>query len=104
MPRIRERETEKASWSKEVLESAIKAVQDGKSIRTASKSFSIPFSTLQERISKGQTEGPKLGRNAIFTEEQEEVTADHAKLLANLFYRLSPVQLRRIAFEFAETK
>jgi hypothetical protein len=61
MPRIRERETEKASWSKEVLESAIKTVQGGKSIRSALKSFNIPFNTLQERTSKGQTEGPKLG-------------------------------------------
>jgi hypothetical protein len=66
-PRIRERKTEKASWSKEVLESAIKAVQGGKPIRSASKSFNIPFSTFQERISKGQTEGPKVGRNAVFT-------------------------------------
>jgi hypothetical protein len=48
MPRITERETEKAIWSEEVLESAIKADQDGKSIRSASKSLNIPFSTLQE--------------------------------------------------------
>jgi hypothetical protein len=61
MPRITDRETEKASWWKEFLESAIKAVQDSKSIISVSKSFNIPFSTLQERISEGHTEGPKLG-------------------------------------------
>lgn len=33
MPRIRERETGKARLLKKVLESAIRAVQDGKSIR-----------------------------------------------------------------------
>jgi hypothetical protein len=63
---------------------------------------SSPFSTLQERISKGKAEGPKLGRSAVFTKEQEEAIANHAKLLASLYHGLSPVQLRRIAFEFAE--
>jgi hypothetical protein len=43
----------------------------------------------------------KLGRNAVFTKEQEEANTNHAKLLANLFYVLNPVQPRRIAFEFA---
>jgi transposase len=104
MPRTRQRKTKKkkASWSKEILESAIKAVQDGKPIRSVSKSFNIPFSTLQEQISKDKTEGPKLGRSAVFTEEQEEGIANHAQLLGRLFHGLTPVQLHRIAFEFAE--
>jgi hypothetical protein len=101
MPRNGQRKTRKASWSKEILESTIKAVQDGKSIRSVSKSFNIPFSILQQRISKGKTEGLKLGRSAVFTEEQEAIT-NHAKLFASLFHGLSPVLLPRIAFEFAE--
>jgi hypothetical protein len=57
---------------------------------------------LQEQIAKGKTEGPKLGGSAVFIKEQEEAIANHAKLLARLFHGLSPVWLRRIAFEFAE--
>jgi hypothetical protein len=46
IPHKRDRETEKASWSKEILQSANTAVQDDKSVRKPPELFSNPFSTL----------------------------------------------------------
>jgi hypothetical protein len=65
------------------------------------KSSNIAFSTLQERISEGQTKSPKLERNVVFTKEQLPVTS-RVKLLAKLFDRVCSLQLRRVAFEFAK--
>lgn len=52
MPKLRVRTTEKASWSSDSLEKAIKLVDGGSSIRNAAKVMGIPFSSLQKRIKK----------------------------------------------------
>lgn len=44
----------------------------------------------------------KLGRNSVFTLEQEGSVAKHVMLLAKMFHDLNPVQLRHIVFDFAE--
>jgi hypothetical protein len=46
IPHNRDRDTEKASWSKEILQSANPAVQDSKSARKPPELFNNPFSTL----------------------------------------------------------
>jgi hypothetical protein len=65
-------------------------------------SFNIPSDTLQERVSKGKSGNSKLGRNSLFTSGQEERIATHVTLIAKLFHGVNPVQLHRIAFDFAE--
>ncbi|KAJ8939093.1 hypothetical protein NQ318_003206 [Aromia moschata] len=94
MPRNRLRTTTKAKWTKEDFEKAVEAVLNGGSIRSASKAFKIPFSTLQERIKKNiPISGPSLGRHATFSPEQEHAMAENIKLLAKLYYGLSPLQM-----------
>lgn len=103
MPRNRPRTTTKAKWSKEDLGNAVQAVRDGQSIRKVSKIFSIPFSTLQERIKKNiPITGPSLGRHSTFSQEKEKGMAENIKLLAKLFYGLSPLEVRRAAYAYAE--
>jgi hypothetical protein len=46
MPQNRDIEREKAIWSKEILQSANRAVQGGKSVRKLPELFNNPFSTL----------------------------------------------------------
>ena len=101
MPRTSKRTTDKGSWSQEQLESAMKQVRDGSSIRSVSKITGIPFSSLQERMKKGDVRKPSLGRSTTFTTAQEEEMAQHVKLLANMFYGVSPHDISRAAFEFA---
>lgn len=66
MPRKWVRTTQKAKWTAEQLEQAIKAVNEGMSIRKASKTYDIPFSTLQERLKSGNVDAPTLGRKCDF--------------------------------------
>lgn len=96
------RRTDKAKWTAEDLKAAIQAIVEGRTIRSVCKSSGIPFSTLQERLKKGQCSAPKLGRQSVFTSDQEISIAEHIKTLANMFYGLTPCDLRRAAFEFAE--
>lgn len=102
MPRNHIRLTNKAQWTPEQLSIAINEVQNGKSIRTAAKDHGIPFSTLQERLKKSVTCGPRLGRKSVFHSDQEASIVTHLKTLANMYYGLTPLQFRKVAFEFAE--
>lgn len=103
MPRHRNRTTTKGKWTKEDLVKAIEAVSAGNSLRSTAKKFDIPFSTLQDRIKKDvPITGPSLGRHTTFSPEVEKGMAENIKLLAKLFYGLSPLQVRNAAFIYAE--
>lgn len=102
MPRNTQRTTEKAQWTSDALLTAIAAVKSGVSIRRAAKDHSIPFSTLQERIKSADVTGPRLGRKAVFSPEQEASIVKQLITLSNMYYGLTPLQLRKVAFEYAE--
>lgn len=52
-------------------------VQKGMSIRKAAKTFNFAFSTLQERIIKGDSVlGPWMGKKLIFSAEEERDIAE----------------------------
>lgn len=102
MPRNFERTTTRGSWTQQNLQDALNAIENGTSINAASKLYKIPFSTLQERKKKGLAAKPSLGRNSIFTEEQEIALANRIKLMSDIFYGLSALEVRRAAFDFAE--
>ncbi|KAJ3661675.1 hypothetical protein Zmor_006062 [Zophobas morio] len=105
MPRTYKRKTNKASWTADGLQMAINSVtQAGVKIRQSAKMYNIPFSTLQIRLKKQQfASGPKLGRNSVFSEEEEQSIANHVKMMGKLFYGLTPKQLHRVAYDYAET-
>ncbi|KAG7294875.1 hypothetical protein JYU34_002823 [Plutella xylostella] len=102
MPKVRVRTTEKASWSPDSLNKAIRLIDGGSSIRNAAKVMGIPFSSLQKRIKKGSTLAPHLGRFTVFSREQEAELANLVKKMANIFYGCTANQIRRVAFEYAE--
>lgn len=102
MVRNYKRVTKRGTWTKEMLSDALENVKNGQSIRSASIQFGIPFASLHDRVKKGHIKGPKIGRRAVFTPQQESKIADHLKMLANMFYGLSPIDFRRAAFEYAE--
>lgn len=110
MVRNYKRKTDKKSWTRERLANALKAIRVGSKIRAAARNFDIPESTLRDHL-KGNNEevlaerAPKkdnLGRNPVFTREQEQEIVDHVVTLGNLFYGVTPRELRRMAFDFAE--
>lgn len=101
MPRNRIRTTDKAKWTSEQIQQAMKAVNEGTSIRKASKQYGIPFSTLQERLKSGIVDAPTLGRKCDFPPNHEQELAEHVKMLSKVFYGMTTVQLRRTAYEYA---
>lgn len=104
MPKVRPRKTSKANWSIANLKKAVELIDEqGYSIRKAAKTMNIPFSSLQKRYVKKTVKEPRLGRTAVFTPEIEEEFADTIKKMANVFYGCTANQIRKVAFEYAET-
>ncbi|XP_022163930.1 uncharacterized protein LOC111029276 [Myzus persicae] len=102
MPRTYIRKTTKGSWNTEDLVQAINVVANKEmSMRKAAKKFNIPYSTLQERINHSNYQPPRLGCMSVFSSSNEQEIADHVIKLANLFYGLTPLQLRAAAYTFA---
>lgn len=104
MPKVRVRITEKASWSSDSLEKGVQLIeQQGFSIRKAAKTVGIPFSSLQKRYKNKSNLGPRLGRSTIFSSEVENEIANVVKKMANIFYGCTSNQIRKVAFEYAES-
>lgn len=91
----------KVKWNQDDLSRAFKLVEDGTAIREAARTCGIPFSTLQERLKHKNCESPSLGRNPVFTREQEAEMADQVKFLGKIFYGCTSIQIRKMAYEYA---
>lgn len=102
MVRSRKRTTEKAAWTEEKLAEAISAVKEGRKLREVSRSYKIPLTTLHDRIKSGDVKPPQMGRKSVFTPIQEKEMADHILLLAKVFHGITPMELRKLAYEYAE--
>ncbi|KAI4463334.1 hypothetical protein MML48_4g00018576 [Holotrichia oblita] len=102
MPRKWVRQTRRGSWTEQNMKDALKFIDDGNSVSAASRTFKIPFSTLQERRKLNKDTKPLLGCKATFTSDQEEALSSRIKFLSDVFYGLSANEVRRAAFEFAQ--
>lgn len=92
MPKARVRKTNKASWPEAAMRGAIQAVREGSKVREASRKYSVPFSSLRDRLNKGYY-APSMGRNAIFSKEQEAEIKKQLLTLSQMFYGLTPLQV-----------
>lgn len=99
MPRSYKRKTTIGGWSEELLIAAVDLVLKK---NLACVKQQTPFSTLQKRIKSNNSGPPSLGCTPIFTPQQEYDMAEHIKNLAELFYGLTPLQLRQAAFDYVE--
>ncbi|KAI4463333.1 hypothetical protein MML48_4g00005449 [Holotrichia oblita] len=102
MPRKWVRQTRRGSWTEQNMKDALKFIDDGNSVSAASRTFKIPFSTLQERRKLNKDTKPLLGCKATFTSDQEEALSSRIKFLSDVVYGLSANEVRRAAFEFAQ--
>ncbi|XP_052739730.1 uncharacterized protein LOC112049361 [Bicyclus anynana] len=101
MPRNRNQGL-KVNWSQNDITRAFKLVEEGTPIREAARFTGIPFSTLQERLKKKNSELPSLGRNPVFSKEQEAEMAEQVKFLGKIFYGCTSIQIRKMAYEYAD--
>jgi hypothetical protein len=102
MPRTYIRKTEKSKWTEEDLKTVIAAIQSGRKIREVRRSYNIPEATLRDKLKTNVNTKMKLGRKPVFSSEQEAVIKSHVIKLANMFFGITPIELRRLAYHFAE--
>ena len=101
MPRNYTRKTQKNSWDPDKLQIALREIAKGRKIREVGRAFNIPESTLRKQ-KNAETHGTRLGCEAIFSPETEKQLKDYVLTLAKLFHGLTPLQLRKLAFRYAE--
>ncbi|KAF2881048.1 hypothetical protein ILUMI_25126 [Ignelater luminosus] len=99
MPKKNEKSTNKASWSIKTMKAGLKAVTSGKSIRKSAARFDIPFSKLEDRVKAGKCYGPSLEKKCVFREDEKKEIKQHVVLLSKLYFGLTVMGLRRLAFE-----
>lgn len=111
MPRNYKRTTNRQSWDEENMKRAIMEVIEGNSgYRVASRNFSVPQSTLEDRVKKYRknknlkTAAEKgLGRfKTIFSAQQENMICKHIKDLEAQLFGLTYRDVRHLAFGMAE--
>ena len=82
-------------FTEEAVISAIDAVKrKGMSLRRASEMFSVPKSTLAYRAKLADDAVPQVGRPCVFTQEEEEIFAQHLVTVANWGFPFSKLDLR----------
>ncbi|KAK6972849.1 flocculation protein FLO11, partial [Biomphalaria glabrata] len=104
MVRNYQRKTQRASYGAQNLTEALTALNDGVSLKTTSKKFNIPPKTLRRhRDSKVQKPGSIiLGRfRRDFSEAEELDLVDIITKMEQSVFRLSPLDIRKLAYEFA---
>lgn len=105
-----EEKNKKGRWDQKKLQTAIdKILSKELSLRVASSRYSIPKSTLHDKISsikRGEevTLIPKLGRfTNTFSPEYEQVLVNHVKDLSNRCLPLMRKEFLKLAFDLAES-
>ncbi|KAJ8933909.1 hypothetical protein NQ314_013710 [Rhamnusium bicolor] len=99
----------------DVMLRAVKAVKiDHRSLRETSRDFKIPLMTLRRYCQKFSNEEIKAGNapntvvgyianRQVFTSEQKTQLSDYVKKAADIYFGLSPKEVRRMAFLFASS-
>lgn len=113
MPRVRIRKTEKGTKPIATYEEGYKeVVENGNSIRSAAEKVGVHYVSLSRFIKKKKkpmeeesaspvTMGYRCVRR-VFNEEQEKSMVDYIIKTANIFFGLSPIEIRRLAFQLAQ--
>lgn len=107
MPRNRVRRTGIGLTSQDQMEAAINLVKDGMKIRAAAKCKKIPYTTLYRYIKKSKSAlgpvrlTPNYCVNRVFTDEQEQSLVDYIIKCSQMFYGLTPIDVRTLAYEMS---
>ena len=88
------------------MEGAIASVHSGSfSIRKAAIQFDIPNSTLERHVNQ-KVQNPGIqswgGRSPVLNEDLENELEEYALKMQAMFHGLTPVDLRKLAFDLAE--
>lgn len=112
MPRNRQRKTEIGLHTEEQMRNALNMIVEGQTIRAVSKLTKIPFTTLQryyKKLSNSLAQDPtssisltpNYAVRKIFTSTQEKAIADYIIKCSQMFYGLTTIDSRKLAYEMA---
>ena len=107
--RTYKRKTKMQSWSRENLRIAMEQTQaKNTTVQNASRDYNIPLNALKRSAkhanNKENVSDIKLGRfTCTFFPELEKVFVQNLLEMDKVYIGLSPMELRRLAFRFAET-
>lgn len=95
----------KSTWKLDNMQRAVDAVESGNlSLRKATVTYGVPFTTLQRHVKKGVKEPGKLGRfRSVFATEYEGEIKKHILEMQERFYGLCTTDVRRLAYQLAES-
>jgi hypothetical protein len=105
MPRNYHRKTDRASWSASALEQALRSIkQSEKTIGEAAVEYGIPKTTLHRHLRGKSMKKPGIasGRCPVLNDKFEQELVDHIKHMQRIMFGLTPMEVRRIAFQLAE--
>uniref|UniRef100_A0A6P7F2K4 Uncharacterized protein LOC114325922 n=1 Tax=Diabrotica virgifera virgifera TaxID=50390 RepID=A0A6P7F2K4_DIAVI len=108
--RTYQRKSDKGKTALDIMQRAVSTVlNNGRSVNSVAKDFLIPQKTLHRHVVKARSNGGNVklervgyfnGQN-IFSEEQETLLANYLKQASDIYYGLTPKQLRKFAFQYA---
>lgn len=99
-----------------MMSMAVNEVLDGASTASTSDKYEIPRMTLSDHVRRrrtelaeaagdglivGEAQTDKLHSRSIFTMKQEKELADYVKKCSEIYYGLSNIELRKLAFDCA---
>ncbi|XP_025192175.1 uncharacterized protein LOC112592366 [Melanaphis sacchari] len=109
MVRNYKRKTDRGHTSEDVMERAVKIIINEKcSYKSVSDDFNIPVKTLS-RYCKKYINNSEIFKNSVgytkprqvFSLVEEEELANYIKKAADIYFGLSPKEVRRLAFDYA---
>lgn len=89
-------------WSQENLTSAIEAIENGSSVRSAANAYNIPRKTLERRYKCGKTLKGNMGPESLLGKDNERRLVRHIKDMQNRGFPLTRDDVRTIAFHFTK--
>lgn len=102
-----QRKSTRQSWSEQDMQQAIDAVTEKRmGWLLASKTYNVPFTTLRRRVGglQGSSKGYLGGHKVTFSKTLEAELVNHIKNLETMFFGLSTLDVRKLAFQIAEAK
>lgn len=106
--RTYKRKSNRGRTSSDSMNAAIKEVmEEGKKCRAVAKASNISEATLRRYCSKVRAAGAveivgSYGNRCVFNKAEEASLVDYAKKAASLFYGLSTMQARKLAYDYAQ--
>ena len=89
-------------WTSENMEKAMKAVFDGMSITTASRTLAVPRKTLDDRVKGRVIHGKSPGLSTALSQEEEKSLKEYILYMSTSGFPLTRTMMKAFAWAIAK--